>query len=205
MGVNTVTNNAAGAAYAYQANNGTQTKTEEKATETKTAATDQAAAVYEPSQTAKGKASVYKPDNETIARLKAENDKQKANLIDMVRKMLADQGGAQGKADSVWNLLREGKLTVDAATRDQAIKDISEDGYWGVKQTSQRILDFATALTGGDPDKIEEMRAAFEKGFKMAEKAWGGKLPDISQKTRDAVLAGFDKMKEDAAAAKVNK
>ena len=202
MGVNTVTNNAAGAAYAYQAPKGAQTKTEEKTTEVKTPATEQSA-VYEPSQ-ATGKPPVYKPDNETIARLKAENDKQKANLIDMVRKMLVSQGGAQGKADNIWSLLREGKLTVDAATRDQAIKDISEDGYWGVKQTSQRILDFATALTGGDPDKIDEMRAAFEKGFKMAEKAWGGKLPDISQKTRDAVLAGFDKMKEDAAAAKAN-
>lgn len=67
-----------------------------------------------------------------------------------------------------------------------------------MKQTSERILSFATALTGGNPDKIEEMRAAFEKGYKKAEETWGGKLPDICKQTYDAVLSGFDKMAEDA-------
>ena len=90
-------------------------------------------------------------------------------------------------------------FTVDPATQAQAQADIAEDGYWGVSQTSQRILDFATALTGGDPDKIEEMRSAFLKGYKQAEKTWGGNLPDISKQTYDAVMKGFDDM---AAAAK---
>ena len=69
-----------------------------------------------------------------------------------------------------------------------------------MKQTSGRILDFATALTGGDPSKIEDMRKAFKKGYEQAEKTWGGELPEISKKTYDAVMAGFDKMAEDAAA-----
>jgi hypothetical protein len=133
-----------------------------------------------------------------IARLKADADNHKSQLLELVQKMITGQGNAENKADSIWNLLREGKLNVDAATRDQAIQDISEDGYWGVKQTSERILDFANALTGGDPEMIDKMQAAFEKGFKMAEKMWGGKLPEISQKTFDAVLAGFDKMREEA-------
>lgn len=67
-----------------------------------------------------------------------------------------------------------------------------------MKQTSDRILSFATALTGGDPDKVDDMRAAFEKGYKQAEKKWGGNLPSICQQTYDAVLSGFDKMAEDA-------
>ena len=49
----------------------------------------------------------------------------------------------------------------------------SEDGYWGVKQTSQRLFDFASALAGDDVDKMKEMQAAMEKGYKMATKAWG--------------------------------
>lgn len=69
-----------------------------------------------------------------------------------------------------------------------------------MKQTSGRILDFAKALTGGDPDKVEDMRKAFEKGYKQAEKTWGGELPDISKQTYDAVMKGFDDM-----AATVNK
>ena len=39
-----------------------------------------------------------------------------------------------------WHTLASGSFTVDDATRAQAKKDISEDGYWGVKQTSQRLL-----------------------------------------------------------------
>ena len=83
---------------------------------------------------------------------------------------------------------------MDAATKAQAQADIAEDGYWGVEQTSSRIVDFAVALTGGDPDKVEEMREAFKKGFKQAEKTWGGELPEISQKTYDAVMKKFDKL-----------
>ena len=42
------------------------------------------------------------------------------------------------------------------------------------------------------------MREAFKKGYKQAEKTWGGELPEISKQTYDAVMAGFDKMAEDA-------
>ena len=110
----------------------------------------------------------------------------------------SQQGDTYNKANGIWSILSSGNFTVDAATKAQAEKDISEDGYWGVKQTSERILDFATALTGGDPSQIEKMRAAFKKGYEQAEKTWGGKLPDISRQTYDAVMAGFDKMAEDA-------
>ena len=98
----------------------------------------------------------------------------------------------------MWRFLASGKFEVDEATKLQAQKDIAEDGYWGVNQTSDRIIDFAKALTGGDPSKIEDMREAFKKGYKQAEKTWGGELPEISKQTYDAVLAKFDKMAEEA-------
>ena len=61
-----------------------------------------------------------------------------------------------------------------------------------MEKTSDRIIEFANALTGGDPDKIEDMREAFKKGYEQAEKTWGGELPEISQKTYDAVMKKFD-------------
>ena len=106
--------------------------------------------------------------------------------------MMSQQGVAIGKSDDMWRFLASGKFTVDAATKAQAQKDIADDGYWGVSQTSQRIFDFAKALTGGDGEKMEEMRKAFEKGFKMATGTWGQKLPDISQRTYDATEKLFD-------------
>jgi hypothetical protein len=191
MSVNGVTGSPA-AAYEYQAANTKQN--DNKTEESKKNTAEDSGVVYEPSKEAK----TYKPDTETIQRLLAEAEERKNQFMELVKQMLMDQGHAVDKGQSIWDLLRDGKLNVDAATRDQAIEDISEDGYWGVKKTSQRILDFAVALTGGDPAKIDEMEAAFKKGFEMAEKAWGGKLPDLCQKTFDAVLAGFQKMREEA-------
>ena len=87
-----------------------------------------------------------------------------------------------------------GNFTVDEETQKQAQADIAEDGYWGVEQTSDRILDFAKALSGNDPEKADLLIDAFKKGFEDATKSWGKDLPDISQRTY-AVLEKFDKWK----------
>ena len=42
---------------------------------------------------------------------------------------------------------------------DQAQELISEDGYWGVEKTSDRIVNFAISLAGGDPEKLKEIKA----------------------------------------------
>ena len=171
-----------------------------KATEEKENKTESSAAetgvVYEPSkETATDSAKkTYTPDTNLINKLKADADARTQQLRSLVEKMMSGQTEAYGKANNIWQFLRSGNYTVDAATKAQAQADIAEDGYWGVKQTSERILDFAKALTGGDPSKVDEMRKAFEKGYKQAEKTWGGELPDISKQTYDAVMKGFDEM-----------
>ncbi len=204
MSVNGVTTSGADKAYNdYYYNNQTQDSkvTEEKAADT---AENTSGVIYESSSdsTASTASTVsnkkYKPDAATIARLKEDANNRKAQLMEIVYKTLNGQNKAYGTANSIWDTLRSGDFEADPATISQAQADIAEDGYWGASQTSQRILDFATALTGGDPDKIEEMRSAFEKGYKMAEETWGGKLPELSQQTYDAVMAGFDQLKADA-------
>ncbi|MBR5598015.1 MAG: hypothetical protein IKW30_11480 [Lachnospiraceae bacterium] len=161
----------------------------------KTEATVESGVVYEPSTstgTAASTKKTYKQNPELINKLKAETEARTAQLKSLVEKLMLGQGNAIGTADDMWSFLRTGNFTVDAATKAQAQADIAEDGYWGVNQTSDRIIDFAKALCGGDPEKIEEMRAAFEKGFKQAEKTWGGELPEISKKTYNAVMEKFD-------------
>ena len=153
--------------------------------------------VYEKSSSTKS--SNYVKDNTAIVnKLKADAEARISQMRDLVSQMMSQQGSTIGKADSMWRFLANGNFTVSADVKAQAQKDIADDGYWGVEQTSDRIIDFATALTGGDPSKIEEMREAFKKGYKQAEKTWGGKLPDISQRTYDAVMEKFDKMAEEA-------
>ena len=97
-----------------------------------------------------------------------------------------------GEDDSLWKFLASGDFEVDAATKAKAKEDISEDGYWGVKQTSQRLFDFASALAGDDEEKMKEMQKAIEKGFKEATSAWGKDLPEISNQTLEATNKLFE-------------
>ncbi len=127
-----------------------------------------------------------------IAKLKADAEERVASLRSLVESMMTKQGVTIAHADDMWKFLAKGDFTVDAATKAKAQEDISEDGYWGVKQTSERIFEFAKALSGGDKETMEKMKDAFLEGFEQATKAWGQDLPEISQNTYDAVLEKFD-------------
>lgn len=151
------------------------------------------AVIYEISNSNKEK-KVYKQDTATIARLKADADRRTEQLRNLVKKILLKQGETL-KDEDMYQLLREGKVPVDIETSNKAKQDISEDGYWGVTQTSDRIVSFAKALTGGDPSKVDEMINAVKKGYEAATKTWGGDLPAISKQTLDAALKKLDDWK----------
>lgn len=151
-------------------------------------------AVYEASKTDASKESKKPYANpQLVEQIKADNEARIQQLQDIVNKLLTKQGNAYDVANGLKSMYEN--LQVDDATRAQAQADIAEDGYWGVNQTSDRILDFAKALSGGDPDKMEEMRKAFQKGYDQATKAWGDELPQISKDTYDAVMKKFDDYK----------
>jgi hypothetical protein len=69
---------------------------------------------------------------------------------------------------------------------------IDEGGYFSVEETAARMLDFAVAISGGDPARIDVLRNAVERGFAQAERMFGGELPEISHQTLEAVMNGFD-------------
>lgn len=129
-----------------------------------------------------------------VQQLKDNMEKQKQQMLELVNKTISGQVGTFGKAndDSFWRMLAGGNFKVDAATKAKAQADIGEDGYWGVKQTSQRLFDFASALAGDDVEKMHEMQKAMHKGFGLAGKSWGRKLPSICQQTMDAADSLFD-------------
>ncbi len=160
----------------------------------KTAATEEKEAVYEKGTTEKKATySINKmssSDREALVQqLKQDQEKRQQSLITLAQNMMNGQAKTYSLAagdDSIWKFLASGDFTVDEATKAQAQEDISEDGYWGVSQTAQRLFDFASALAGDDVEKMQQMQEAMEKGFKQATAAWGKSLPDISQKTMDA-------------------
>lgn len=193
MSVNGIT--AVGDAYLFVSKTSEYTNnvaTDEVAEEAPVAA--EQGVVYEPSTPSK----LLTANKEVVARLKANTDEQMTRLRELVSKLITKQGSTYADANDMWNALREQKISVPPEVKAQAEADIAEDGYWGVKQTSDRIVDFAMALTGGDVTKLDKMVDAFKKGYAQAEKTWGGELPEISKKTYDAVMEKFDAIKESA-------
>lgn len=167
---------------------------------------DETAAVYEKTPTEENKVTEKNKnsgiDREAIiAQLKADQESRMNQLTSIVQKMMTQQGNAIGAADDMWKFLAKGDYTVDADVKAQAQADIAEDGYWGVEQTSERILDFAKALSGGDSSKADELLEAFKKGFEEATSAWGKELPELSQKTYKAVEEKFEAWKAETQAA----
>jgi hypothetical protein len=139
-----------------------------------------------------------------IKEMLAESNRRAELFREMIERLLQQQAGVSFgfKAN---NILRQhysrlgeffAKLEVDDATQKWAEEQISEDGYWGVKQTSERILNFAKAYAGDDPAKLELMYNAAMAGFGGAQKAWGGEMPSITQQTREAVEKGFQEWRE---------
>lgn len=166
-------------------------------------------AVYEPAKedTSKDTAKkIYSRDDyKKIAdQLKADAESRQQKMVDLVAKTIGKQANTQSIYDLFNGKAEKGKglksiyesMQVDQATIDQAKKDIADDGYWGVKQTSDRLVDMAIALSGNDTSKADLLMNAIKKGFEQATAAWGDKLPDISQKTLDATMEKMEQWKK---------
>ncbi len=170
--------------------------------EASVAKSNDVAAVYEKSQASSSNNGLYSVNKMSESDRTAFVNKLKqeqASQMESFNKMVMDTVLGQSKSatiaagsDEMWKFLASGEYTVDAATKAKAQEDISEDGYWGVKQTSQRLFDFASALAGDDEETMQKMQDAIKQGFKDAGAVWGKDLPDITNNTLDATNKLFD-------------
>lgn len=165
-----------------------------------TAAKDTAAAdakkedsgvVYEKSTTAKDGNDKITDYSSIISSMKKELSTKNAQLQNLVNELLGKQANKYTKLADLFK-----NINADPATIAQAQKDIGEDGYWGVKQTSDRLVSMAQALSGGDATKADEMIAAMKKGFDQATAAWGDKLPSICQDTIDSAVKKMESWRD---------
>jgi hypothetical protein len=132
-------------------------------------------------------------------------DAQFASMKGAVEGFIGSSGGTQGQA--FWAMSAGGKVTsgggvnvkdfmVSDETRAKAKELIGEDGYYGVKRTTDRIMEFAKALAGsGASEKtINDLRKGVQAGFDAVSKMYGGfdNLPQVSKDTYSAVMKEFD-------------
>ena len=77
-------------------------------------------------------------------------------------------------------------------SREEAAELVSEDGFFGIKQTSDRIANFVLQGAGDNEELLRAGRKGILQGFQEAEAMWGGKLPDISYKTIERAVELID-------------
>jgi len=158
----------------------TQTATESTTDVVEIGSNSQASVVY-------SKADAKKADLVDIEALQQQVDNATENLRNIVQKLILQQGQKTTSATSMYN---------DAV--EQANLAISEEGDYGVEAVSDRIVDFAIAVAGDDKTKLEELKAAIDKGFSEAGKTIGGELPDICNQTYNAIMEKLDNWSQEA-------
>ena len=110
---------------------------------------------------------------------------------DMLQGLVANLLKEQGIETTVTT--ENGKIDISTVTPQEAKDLTSDDGYFGVDKTSDRIVKLAIGIAGGDSSRIDAIKEGVDKGFQEALKAFDGKLPDISYDTYDAVMEKLDK------------
>lgn len=75
-----------------------------------------------------------------------------------------------------------------AMNTDELNQLISEEGFFGIDNTANRIADFVIKGAGNDVEKLKKGLEGIKQGFEQAEKIWGGELPQISQDTIEATI-----------------
>ena len=92
---------------------------------------------------------------------------------------------------SLKNIGYEGK-PITELTQDEAKDLVSENGFFGVTQTSDRVANFVFSFAGDDLELLQKGRDGIVQGFEEAKKMFGGELPEISYKTQERTLALID-------------
>ncbi|EAH7023499.1 hypothetical protein ACHIUN_00905 [Campylobacter coli] len=107
------------------------------------------------------------------------NDLLGGNDLNSVKSMLSDIDFA--------SLDYNGKNPLTMNT-DELNQLISEEGFFGIDNTANRIADFVIKGAGNDVEKLKKGLEGIKQGFEQAEKIWGGELPQISQDTIEATI-----------------
>lgn len=157
---------------------------------------------------------VKTPDVDTFVRSGSSDTETKRLSADQIRAYQEQRNDSFSKMinDIVSNQANQGKkaelaekgitksffdgLVVTPEQQMAAQQAIGEDGEWGVNAVATRIVDMCVALSGGDASKVEELRAAVDKGFQQATGQWGSSLPSICDQTHAEINKRFDYWKE---------
>jgi len=132
---------------------------------------------------------------DAVSRLKEESAGAYASLRRIVVELLERQGycalGLKGGPG-----LKPGTLEIDEIAREEAARLIADDGPLGPEAVSERIVNFAIAVSGGDKSKLSQLKAAIEEGFRQVKNMLGA-LPEVSLRTYDLIMEKLDRWEKE--------
>ena len=144
---------------------------------------------------------------EQVSALKEDLETQEQTMLNIMIQALTESNDKLfGWLEDGVGILNFGGIQIDAArfgmpevatNPEDAAKAIAPGGAWSVDAVSTRIFDLANAIAGGDPEKLSQMRAAVEEGFKQAGAVWKDatgqdNMPEISKQTYNEIMSRFD-------------
>ncbi len=136
-----------------------------------------------------------KMDEGAVIALRSHLSEFKMDLFEKTSDNFATQSGLAHLINNsdfdVSSLQHNGRSILDLSP-EEAADLVSEEGFYGVKNTAQRLSGFVINGAGDDLEKVKAGREGIARGFKEAEKLWGGQLPDISYETFDLALKQID-------------
>lgn len=127
----------------------------------------------------------------------------------MIKVMTRQNEKLQGYLSSLTGKLNFDGVLIDtsefalpevATTPEEAAKAVAPGGSYSVEAVADRVFGMASKIANGDPEKLETMRAAVEKGFQEAGIEFNAStgasgLPDICSNTHDEIMKRFDDLK----------
>ena len=149
---------------------------------------------------------------EQVQSLKDDLETQQQTMLNiMIQALTESNDKLQGWLDEGVGILNFGGVQIDAArfalpevatNPEDAAKAIAPGGAWSVDAVSTRIFDLASLIAGNDPEKLSQMRAAVEEGFRQAGLTWKNatgqdNMPEISKQTYNEIMSRFDKRAEE--------
>ncbi len=134
-------------------------------------------------------ASKKKLSSGELASIKSMAGQANENLRRTVERLIVGQGKATEKFQ-----IKAFAASGGVSQRDieQARSAIAPGGELGVDTVSNRLVEFAKMISGGDEKKYEELKGAIIDGFEAARQALGGTLPEISQQTYRETMRKLD-------------
>ena len=123
-----------------------------------------------------------KVNQKTIQQLKDESENALSHLKQIVTALLKRQG-LEFRDISEIKPKDLDDVTVDEIAQDEAQAMLEGDGELSPAKVSDRLVDFAKAISGGDKSKFDLLKEAIDDGFEAAGIEFGDELPNICQET----------------------